>query len=146
MSEFDLKRINDMNMLIDRAHQAAVAKGWWDNPKSIAELLALIHSEVSEALEEHRNGRLPDETYYSGKRKTPNQEIIVYGKTPQTKTNFTGKEINCIKPEGIPSELADIVIRVFDMCGFHGIDLVKAIEEKMKYNDSRSYKHGNKVL
>jgi NTP pyrophosphatase (non-canonical NTP hydrolase) len=46
------------------------------------------------------------------------------------------------KPCGIPSELADIVIRVAHFCGHHGIDLGKAILEKTEYNMSRPHKHG----
>ncbi len=37
-------------------HELAVAKGWWDQPRPVPELLCLLHSEVSEALEEYRNG------------------------------------------------------------------------------------------
>ena len=46
--------------------------------------------------------------------------------------------------EGAPSELADIVIRVMDLCEHYGIDLEKVMEEKHKYNMERPYKHGGK--
>lgn len=78
--------------------------------------LALIHSEVSEALEEYRNGRLPTEVY-------------------------TG---NNGKPEGIPIELADVIIRVLDYCGYAGIDIDAAISQKHEYNKSRPYRRGGK--
>ena len=100
--------------LIERAHENAVKHGWWDNDRSFAEQIALMHSELSEALEESRNGNKPTEIYYS------------YGN----------------KPEGIPIELADCIIRIFDTCGKYGIDLEEAIELKMEYNESRPYKHG----
>ena len=45
---------------------------------------------------------------------------------------------------GIPSELADVVIRIFDFCGGNDIDLEKVILEKMEYNETRPYKHGKK--
>ena len=38
----------------------------------------------------------------------------------------------------IEVELADTVIRVFDLCGHLGLDLEGAIEEKLKYNQSRA--------
>jgi len=40
-------------------HELAVQKGWWDvdADKSLPEILMLCVSELSEALEEHRNGR-----------------------------------------------------------------------------------------
>lgn len=34
-----------------RLHETAVEKGWWDKPRNDAELIALMHSELSEALE-----------------------------------------------------------------------------------------------
>jgi len=38
--------------LIAESNQTAKSKGWWDDPdRNIGEILALIHSEVSEALE-----------------------------------------------------------------------------------------------
>ena len=49
------------------------------------------------------------------------------------------------KPCGIPSELADVVIRILDFCESKNIDLESIIIEKMKYNESRPYKHGNKL-
>lgn len=86
--------------LIKKAHNIAYYHGWWDEPKHFGELIALIHSEASEALEEFRNGHTPTEEY-----------LVPDG----------NNMIN--KPEGIPSELADIVIRVFDLCGHYNIDL-----------------------
>jgi NTP pyrophosphatase (non-canonical NTP hydrolase) len=50
------------------------------------------------------------------------------------------------KPEGVPIELADCLIRILDYCGQWGIDIDMAIEEKMVYNRNRPYKHGNKAF
>jgi NTP pyrophosphatase (non-canonical NTP hydrolase) len=72
----------------------------------------LIHSEVSEALECLREGSIHTEVRADG------------------------------KPEGLPSELADVVIRVADLCGLLGIDMNREVDMKMRYNRSRPYKHG----
>ncbi|MBE6784160.1 MAG: hypothetical protein E7536_09145 [Ruminococcaceae bacterium] len=37
-------------------HQNAKAHGWWDEERSFGEIIALCHSELSEALEAYRNG------------------------------------------------------------------------------------------
>lgn len=42
------------NIIKDQAHEIAASKGWWDEPRSDAECIALMHSELSEALEAAR--------------------------------------------------------------------------------------------
>ncbi|MCV4233342.1 hypothetical protein OHJ21_19345 [Virgibacillus sp. LDC1] len=122
-----------INELVQEAHQNAVSKGWWDEDRSFGEIIALIHSEASEALEDHRNGKGVNEVWYEGKYE--GQDVWSYI-----------KDEKCQKPCGIPSELADIVIRVFDACGRYNIDLEQAITEKMEYNATRPQRHGGKVL
>lgn len=110
--------------LVQEAHKTAVAHGWWEKEPDFGTLIALCHSELSEALEEYRNGSSPEEI-----RETCTKSPMI----PR-------------KPEGIPSELADTVIRIFDMCGYYGINLEESVLRKMKYNESRPYKHGGKVI
>lgn len=46
------------------------------------------------------------------------------------------------KPEGLPSEMADVVIRLADLAHSLGIDLDRAVAEKMAYNATRVHMHG----
>lgn len=131
-----LKRGHSINELVKEAHDIAVSKGWWDKAPSFGEVIALIHSEASEALEDFRSGQQPTQVWYE--RKDADGSVW---STVDPGTSFSGW-----KPCGIPSELADIVIRVMDACGHYGIDLEKAIAEKMAYNATRPQRHGGKVL
>ncbi|TCJ05064.1 MazG nucleotide pyrophosphohydrolase domain-containing protein [Cytobacillus praedii] len=45
-----------INQLCEEAFETAKLKGWYDEPRETGTLLALIHSEVSEALEADRKG------------------------------------------------------------------------------------------
>ena len=88
--------------------------------------LALVGTELSEAAEEVRSGRPFGSVRYENK---------------DGLTSFVqGGEFQ--KPVGFTVELADAVIRIFDMAGFYALDLGRAIKEKMAYNRSRPYKHG----
>ncbi len=45
------KKKQTVNDLIKECHSIAKEKGWWDDPRNDGELIALMHSELSEALE-----------------------------------------------------------------------------------------------
>ena len=63
---------------------------------------------------------------------------------PAHRTEYvTAGSTNCfVMPEGVAVELADLVIRVADLCGFYGIDLEAVIRMKMEYNSTRPKMHG----
>lgn len=79
-------------------------------------LMALIATEVSEAVEAYRERGL------------------------EAWKTATGK------PEGVASELADVLVRIGDVAGLYGIDLEAAVAEKLAYNKTRPARHGGKKL
>ena len=128
-------KINDF---VKEIGKNAVAHGWHDGEHNFGELLALCHCELSEALEEYRKGKKITETYFtSGENLKEIKEAIALNKTVS--------EIKK-KPEGVPTELADVIIRIFDICFWYGIDIEAAILQKHEYNKTRKYRHGGKLI
>lgn len=121
----------NINEIAKEIHENAVAHGWWDEERTFGDIIALCHSELSEALEEYRNGR---PMVYADDF---DNELIRITDVSQ----FDGR-----KPEGIAVELADCIIRILDYCGHEGIDIEQAIKIKHEYNKSRPYRHGGKVI
>ena len=80
------------------AHEIARSQGWWDEERTFGDLIAPVHSELSEALEAYRTNGL--ESWHSV---VSNSAYTDGGR----------------KLEGVPSELADVVIRVADMAEWY---------------------------
>jgi hypothetical protein len=98
--------------MVAECHGRAFNAGWYDNPltgqpieRNVGELLALVHSEVSEALEGHR--------------KNLNDAHLPHRKM-------------------IEVELADTLIRIFDLAGYMKLDVGGAYHEKLLYNETRA--------
>lgn len=105
---------NLLNHIRDNIHERNVVAGWWNDlatgddlhgKRNVGELLCLVHSEISEAMEGHRKGLQDD--------KLPHRPMI---------------EV----------ELADAMIRIFDLAGGYGLDLGGALVEKLAFNASRA--------
>ncbi len=118
------------------AYRNAVAHGWYDReePRGLPEEIALIHSEVSEALEAYRDG-------------SPGaglSEVLFYRHKSGVVLDLPEVDGELNKPEGIAAEYADTVIRVADSAFGRQYPLGPAVIEKHKYNQSRPFQHGRK--
>jgi NTP pyrophosphatase (non-canonical NTP hydrolase) len=127
----------NINNLIELSHSTAKEKGFWDSEeRNKPELLMLIVSELAEALEalrkEHKSNPDIVTSLYNSYLEEP------YPMDAETfKTEFQNHVKNSFE-----DEIADTVIRLFDLCGGLGIDLETHILLKINYNKLRGYKHG----
>lgn len=128
-----------LNQLAKQIHENNVSKGFYEDEKNIGEMLCLIHSEVSEALEADRKNFY---TNVSG-IKLKGLADKNYGETFNNDEIF--KEFFSITVKNtFEDELADVVIRVLDLAAYIGIDLESHIKAKMRFNAMRPHKHGKK--
>jgi NTP pyrophosphatase (non-canonical NTP hydrolase) len=81
-----------------------IEKGWRDDGKTFGDFVSLLSSEVAEALEAFRRWGLADMT---GKIRDAYDKV--------------GLEGQPVKPEGVGSELADVLIRYLDTCDVIGM-------------------------
>jgi hypothetical protein len=127
--------------LQNRVHRRAVDKGWWNAERTVGDLIALMHSELTEALEEFRQGRLPDEIYYTCHEVGPDgNEVRKF--TASSREECGGASF--VRPEGVAVQLGDCIIRILDFCGRWGIDLESLLDHKVAYNEK--FRYGSKVL
>lgn len=130
-----------INEIAKEIHENAVAHGWWDEDRGFPEIVALCHSELSEALEEYRNNRSLEY------RRCPYDFDVCCTDTTNCERlrNCGGAEKFLFnKPEGIAVEMIDCMIRILDWCAKEGVDVEAVLKAKHEYNKTRPYKHGGK--
>ena len=133
----------NINELAKEVHENAVAHGWWDKPPTLPEALCLIHAELSEALEEYREGN----PLIYGTCALAAEDCKYSGVCDRVGRPGEGEGVDgpC-KPEGIAVELADVILRTLDPMAALGVDVDAVVMAKHKYNLGREYKHGGKAL
>lgn len=149
----------DIEAVMLECNQTAREKGWWEktcdvcngtgtegdyacpqclgikklyNDRNIGEVIMLMVTELAEAYEEIREGIPLDHIYLK------KGSVVVSNSPWDVDLDPT------LKPEGVPVELADVLIRIFDFCQEKNIPLEHALRIKMDYNKTRPYRHGGK--
>lgn len=123
--------------LQSQIHDTALDKGWWDEHAEIRKAIGFAAEAGAEL-----DPKLADELY-------------IFARTMLMVTELSeGIEARRIRaqddklPEydGLSVELADCMIRIFDLAGRFGLPVIPALLDKVEYNKTRSYKHGGKSI
>ena len=112
--------------LVEKAHESARKHGFWEDWDSICWEDGLDRNEASTLdIQELFNSAIAKRLM-----------LIV---------SELGEALEALRNddrENFAEELADVAIRLADLCGGIGIDLEAEIEKKMEKNRKRGYKHG----
>lgn len=139
--------LETMEKIRDKCHQNSVNKGFWDEkidklrnesgvyldvarkPWNFGEKLMLIVSEIGEMFEAWRQNKVECD-----------KPIDLPDETVTLATGETGKR----RMTAVEEEMADVFIRLFDLCGKLDLDVGRIILAKMAYNETRSHMHGGR--
>lgn len=140
-------------------HDAAVANGWWETERSGGGRFALMHMAVSEALEAARKDDHDPQftqnivsaanTTYDCKENEGDATLLalIHSEVSEGLSSvLSGNQPSSHIPEysGLEEEMADVIIRIMDMAESKNFDIGKAVIAKMKFNASRTWRHGGK--
>lgn len=132
-----MKGLNNLNELSKQIYEGNKLRGFDVSKENIGQTLMLIVSELSEALEADRKDKFANLQVFENCMKADDIR-------EEDRECYLISEFQRNIKDSFEDEIADTFIRLFDLCGALDIDIEKHIELKMKYNQSREYKHGKK--
>lgn len=108
--------MNDLNELRNEIYDDAVKHGLWEFREDYAWL-----DELDEMTEESKKDYCVD---------------VIVGETDELRQAVNEKG------EHFAEELADVIITALSAAGYLGIDIDKAVQDKMEINRGREWRHG----
>lgn len=118
--------------LSQHIHAGNCARGFYDHPATFPDRCMLIVSEISEAVEAHREGRMAE---------VGAARHIVLKMAEMDMAMFPEYFRSLVK-DTVQDELADAIIRLLDLSAYMGIDIDAHIAAKLAYNATRPRLHG----
>ena len=141
MTETKIHALLTIRAMQEEIYEVNEANGWYESERTFGDDIALLHTEVSEMFEAYRDHQLQDATA------TPACDCPVSTSGIRGLHHSTDCAIfRTVKPEGVGSEAADVLIRLLDTCKRRGIDLEFEYRRKLAFNKTRGYRHGGKHI
>lgn len=141
-------RLADIKAWQDAIVNVNEANGWTNDGRTLVDSIALIASEAFEAFEDYRNGKKPNEVFHTHDSKCPEFPNQVQQTDHLFRNEFGVYKLSCctLKPQGIPTEFADIFIRLLGEALRWDIDIAREVHYKLCYNATRGFRYGGKVI
>jgi NTP pyrophosphatase (non-canonical NTP hydrolase) len=154
----------EMSEWICKVHHNAIKHGWWESNRPVGELLALVHSEISEALEAYRRNegddRIAEELadvvirfldFLGGLRNEAvdlSSTNIIEDQFPVRLASLHLVVSHALQvrhdPDAIRYASLMAINHVFNIGDRFGLDIVSAMKDKHAVNMKREYRHGGK--
>lgn len=135
--------MTNLNELSRKIYNANKEKGFYDEPREIGTLLMLVVSELSEALEADRKNNSNKLEIFLDDLKYAKLSIEDFS-LQNDNCNWIKNKFKTTIKDSFEDEIADAMIRLLDLCGHLNIDIEKHIDLKLRYNETRPYKHDKK--
>lgn len=119
----------EINQLIKEAHENAVNKGFWEDYKDASNAVEISVSSESNVMKGIALNFMSNAI--------GNRLMLIVSEAAEAQEALRKNDADNFK-----EELADVAIRLADLCGGLEIDLEAEILNKMEKNKSRPYKHG----
>ena len=121
----------NLTELSQKIHAGNCERGFYDHPATFPDRCMLIVSEISEAVEAHRNGKTTE-------RADVDQALRMAAMEMHPFVGFFRDKVK----DTVEDELADAIIRLLDLSGYLSIDIDAHIHAKLAYNATRPRLHG----
>lgn len=132
--------MTNLNELSTKIHNVNKEKGFYDELREIGTFLMLVVSELSKALEADRKNNSNKLEIFLDDLKYAKLSIEDFS-LQNDNCNWIKNKFETTIKDSFEDEIADAMIRLLDLCGYLNIDIEKHISLKLKYNETRPYKH-----
>jgi NTP pyrophosphatase (non-canonical NTP hydrolase) len=118
------------------AHEINKINGFWDTERNFNQLIMLVITEISEAVESHRKGKYADANYFLERISVVEESLNDALPVIQQAEHLRSVEIKAFENEikdTFEDEIADTMIRVLDLMQGFDIEIRTSVGELMSF-------------
>lgn len=123
--------MTELNEWRDACHKYSCGNGFWDDVGDFKNLVTYTNGPVKDRMLKQLEG------FVVGQKLA-----LIQGELGEALEAHRKNRWGLEEKDTFEDELADVFIRLMDLCGYFGIDIQKQVEWKHTYNQTRPFKHG----